>query len=189
MTPDYLQLTPFCRYFSFVAASSSSFSKIVFLCCCHFGLGVVLATCHDRYGPFAAYAALPRLITSCFWMGGCIFHYNQDHQLNSGSITDLVCLTHDPDDNAALVGLIGCSFRFRGYAPAELEITIRIDHSSMNTYTHCCASKLCFALPCCRDVTRGAPSPESNDPTCGGSDGGTGVTAPPPPCRPPPPRA
>ena len=100
-------------------------------------------------------------------MGGYIFHYSQDHRLNSGSITDLVCLTHGPDDNAALVGLIGCSFRFRGYAPAELEIIIRIDHSSMNTYTHCCASKLCFALPCCRDVTRGAPSPESNDPTCG----------------------
>ena len=58
LTPDYLQLAPFCRYFSFVAASSSSFSKIVFLRCCHFGLGV-LATCHDRYGPFAAYAALP----------------------------------------------------------------------------------------------------------------------------------
>ena len=113
-------------------------------------------------------------------MGGCIFHYNQDHRPNSGSITDLVCLTHDPDDNAALVGLIGCSFRFRGYAPAELEIFIRIDHSSMNTYAHCCASKLCFALPCCRDVTRGAPSPESNDPTCGGSDGGTEVTAAPP---------
>ena len=33
LTPDYLQLTPFCRYFSFVAASSSSFSKIVFLRC------------------------------------------------------------------------------------------------------------------------------------------------------------
>ena len=92
-------------------------------------------------------------------------HYNQDHRLNSGSITDVVSLTHDPGDTAALVGLIGCSFRFRGYAPVQFEIITRIYHSSMNTYTHCCASKLCFALPCCRDVTRGAPSPESNDPT------------------------
>ena len=120
----------------------------------------------ESFGPLIVTMTIPRLLASCFWMGGCIFHYNQDHRLNSGSITDLVCLTHDPDDdNAALVCLIGCSFRFRGYAPAELEITIRIDHSSMNTYTHCCASKLCFALPCYRDVTRGAPSPESNDPT------------------------
>ena len=59
----------------------------------------------------------------------------------------------------------------------------------MNTHTHCCASKLCFALPCCRDVTREAPSPESNDPACGGADGGTGVTAAPPPRRPPRPPA
>ena len=39
LTPDYLQLTPFCRYFSFVAASSSSFSKIVFFALLTFWAG------------------------------------------------------------------------------------------------------------------------------------------------------
>ena len=71
--------------------------------------------------------------------GGCTFHYNPDHRLNSGSIADLFCLTHDPDDNAALVGLIGYSFRSRGYAPAEIEIIIRIYYPLMNTHAHCCA--------------------------------------------------
>ena len=40
-----------------------------------------------------------------------------------------------------------------------------------------------------RKQALGAACAESNDPTCGGSDGGTGVTAAPPPRRPPPPRA
>ena len=35
LTPDSLQLTPFCIYFGFVTPSFSSFSKIVFLRCCH----------------------------------------------------------------------------------------------------------------------------------------------------------
>ena len=44
MTPDYAQLTPFCRYLSFVAASFSSFSKIVFFALLSFlagGIGYV----------------------------------------------------------------------------------------------------------------------------------------------------
>ena len=52
MTPDCLQLTPFCRYFSFVAASSSSFSKSVFLRCRHFWLGILaIITVHSRLTP------------------------------------------------------------------------------------------------------------------------------------------
>ena len=50
------KMTAFCAYFGFVAPSSSSFSKIVFLRCCHFGLAIDYAS---RSLPSnAAYAAL-----------------------------------------------------------------------------------------------------------------------------------
>ena len=56
-------------------------------------------------------------------------------------------------------------------------------------YDGTCFGKLDTGELVGRKQTLGAACAESNDPTCGGSDGGTGVTAAPPPRRPPPPRA
>ena len=53
-------------------------------------------------------------------------------------------------------------------------------------YDGTCFGKLDTGELAGRKQTLGAACAESNDPTCGGSDGGTGVTAPPPPRRPPP---
>ena len=50
-------MAPFCIYFGFVAPSFSSFSKMFFFLLLTFLAGY-LTTCHERWCPFAAYAAL-----------------------------------------------------------------------------------------------------------------------------------
>lgn len=84
-----------------------------------------------------------------------------------------------------------CSCEERARARRALEETLLPTplRAASIKYDGTCFGKLDTGELVGRKQTLGAACAESNDPTCGGSDGGTGVTAAPPPRRPPPPRA
>ena len=81
-----------------------------------------------------------------------------------------------------------CSCEERARARRALEETLLPTplRTASIKYDGTCFGKLDTGELVGRKQTLGAACAESNDPTCGGSDGGTGVTAAPPPRRPPP---
>ena len=82
-----------------------------------------------------------------------------------------------------------CSCEERARARRALEETLLSTplRTAPIKYDGTCFGKLDTGELVGRKQTLGAACAESNDPTCGGSDGGTGVTAALPPRRPPPP--
>ena len=71
-------------------------------------------------------------------------------------------------------------------APEETLLSTPLRAASIK-YDGTCFGKLDTGELVERKQTLGAACAESNEPTCGGRGGGTGVTATPPPRRPPPP--
>ena len=88
--------------------------------------------------------------------------------------------------SATADGACSCEERARARRALEEALLSTPLRAASIKYNGTCFGKLDTGELVGRKQALGAACAESNDPTCGGSDGGTGVTAASPPRRPPP---
>ena len=91
--------------------------------------------------------------------------------------------------SATADGAYSCEERARARRALEETLLSTPLRAASIKYDGTCFGKLDTGELVGRKQTLGAACAESNDPTCGGNDDGTGVMAAAPPRRPPPPRA